>query len=225
MFTTKELINTFNSPLNLIILLVMSFLLGLAIASVYKKNSKSASYSQSFVNTLVLLLPVVALIISFVSNNVARAIGVFGAFSIVRFRTAVKEAKDMFYIFWILATGLVMGAGDFGAGITATVIISIMVFILNKFNFGRFSDYEYLVVYLLDTSKADISKISKKLTNLVKEQEILNVQSAKDGKEIEITTSVSLKKDVQIDTLIETLKKEKAIKSLSVNPAKFDLEY
>ncbi len=225
MFTTKELINTFNSPFNLFILLVMSFLLGLAIAYVYKKNSKSASYSQSFVNTLVLLLPVVALIISFVSNNVARAIGVFGAFSIVRFRTAVKEAKDMFYIFWILATGLVMGAGDFAAGITATVVISTMVFILNKSNFGRFSDYEYLVVYLLDTTKADIGKISKKLTKLVKEQEILNVQSAKDGKEIEITTSVSLKKNIRVDALVEILKKEKAIKSLSVNPAKFDLEY
>lgn len=225
MFSTKELIKTFNSPLNLFILLTMSFLLGLAIAYVYKKNSKSASYSQSFVNTLVLLLPVVALIISFVSNNVARAIGVFGAFSIVRFRTAVKEAKDMFYIFWILATGLVMGAGAFSAGITSTIVIAIMVFILNKTNFGRFSDYEYLVIYLLDTTQADISKISKKLSKLVKSQEILNVQSAKDGKEIEITTSVSLKKDIQVDTLIEKLKKEKAVKSLSVNPAKFDLEY
>ena len=166
-----------------------------------------------------------AIIISFVSNDVARAIGVFGAFSIVRFRTAVKEAKDMFYIFWILATGLVMGAGDFSAGLTSTIVISIMVFVLNKSNFGKFSDYEYLVVYLLDTTKADISKISKKLAKLVKGQEILNVQSAKDGKEIEITTSVSLKKDIHVDTLVETLKKEKAIKSLSVNPAKFDLEY
>jgi uncharacterized membrane protein YhiD involved in acid resistance len=225
MFTTKELIRTFNSPFNLLILLGLSFILGIGIAYVYKNNTKSASYSQSFVNTLVLLLPVVALIISFVANDVARAIGVFGAFSIVRFRTAVKEAKDMFYIFWILATGLVMGAGEFSAGITSTAIISGMVFILSKSNFGKFSDYEYLVVYLLDTTKADISKISKKLMKLVKSQEILNVQSAKDGKEIEITTSVSLKKDIQVDALVEALKKEKAIKSLSVNPAKFDLEY
>lgn len=225
MFTTKELIKTFNTPINLIILLALSFILGIAIAFVYKKNSKSASYSQSFVNTLVLLLPVVALIISFVSNNVARAIGVFGAFSIVRFRTAVKEAKDMFYIFWILATGLVMGAGDFAAGFTSTATISIMVFFLSKSNFGKFSDYDYLLVYLLDTTKADIGKISKKLTKLVKNQEILNVQSAKDGKEIEITTSVSLKKDVHVDKLVEELKNEKAVKSMSVNPAKFDLEY
>ena len=225
MFTTKELVNTFNSPINLTILLGLSFLLGLAIAYVYKRNAKSASYSQSFVNTLVLLLPVVALIISFVSNNVARAIGVFGAFSIVRFRTAVKEAKDMLFIFWVLAIGLVMGAGDFMAAFTSTGVISVMVYILNKTNFGRYADYDYLVIYLLDTSKADISKISKKLSKFVKEQEILNVQSAKDGKEIEITTSLSLKKDIQVDTLIETLKKEKAVKSLSVNPAKFDLEY
>lgn len=225
MFSSKQLIKTFNEPANLVILLTLSFILGLAIAYVYKKNSKSASYSQSFVNTLAILLPVVALIISFVSNDIARAIGVFGAFSIVRFRTAVKEPKDMVYIFWILATGLVMGAGNFSAALTSTIVISLMVLFLHKYNFGKFSDYDYLVVYLLDTTKADISKITNQLNKLVKNQEILNVQSAKDGKEIEITTSVTLKKNIRVDTLIEILKKEKAIKSLSVNPAKFDLEY
>ena len=109
MFSTKELIKIFTDPLNLIIYLGVSFVLGILIAYVYKKSNRSVSYSQSFVNTIVLLLPVITMIIMFISNNLATAIGVFGAFSVVRFRTAIKDSKDMFFVFWVLATGLIIG--------------------------------------------------------------------------------------------------------------------
>lgn len=225
MFSTKDIIKTFNNPINLLIFLSISFLLGIGIAFTYKKNNHNVSYSQSFVNTIALLLPVVTLIIMFISNDLARAIGVFGAFSVVRFRTAVKDAKDMFFIFWVLATGLIIGTGDITSALVTTPIIAGMVYLLTKTNFGRFSNYDYLVIYVLDTSKSDISQVTNKLKEFTKTQDILNVQTAKDGKEIEITTSVIMRKNENVDVLLTELKKIKAIKSLSINPAKFDLEY
>ena len=225
MFSTKELIKLFTDPLNLAIYLVAGFLLGMIIAYVYKKNNRSVTYSQSFVTTLVLLLPVITMIILFISNDLARAVGVFGAFSVVRFRTAVKDSKDMFFIFWVLATGLILGAGELSSAVFVTFMLSIMVYILNKMNFGRFSDYDYLLEYVLDTAKSDTSKVTEDLKKFVATQNILNVQSAKDGKEIEITLSLVLKKDVTLDILTTELKKNTAIKTFSVNPAKFDLEY
>src|SRR3989339_173413 len=210
MFSTKELIKIFTDPLNLIIYLGVSFVLGILIAYVYKKSNRSVSYSQSFVNTIVLLLPVITMIIMFISNNLATAIGVFGAFSVVRFRTAVKDSKDMFFLFWVLATGLILGVGQISSAIFITIVISGMVYFLNKINFGKFSDYDYLLEYVLDTAVSDNSQVVSHLRKFLSKHNILNVQSAKDGKEIEITMSLVLKKDVNLDHLTAEIKKNKA---------------
>ncbi|KKP86454.1 MAG: hypothetical protein UR87_C0019G0013 [candidate division CPR3 bacterium GW2011_GWE2_35_7] len=214
MFSTKELIKIFTDPLNLIIYLGVSFVLGILIAYVYKKSNRSVSYSQSFVNTIVLLLPVITMIIMFISNNLATAIGVFGAFSVVRFRTAIKDSKDMFFVFCQISSAVFV-----------TMIIAFMVYFLNKINFGKFSDYDYLFEYVLDTSKSDNTKVIQNLKKLLSKQNILNVQSTKDGKELEITMSLVLKKGVTLDQLTEEVKKNNAVKNFTVNPAKFDLEY
>jgi len=225
MLHSQTIINFLQNPLILLSYLIPSFILGLVIAYVYKSTNRTVSYSQSFVVTLVLLLPVISLIIAFIANNIAAAIGVFGAFSVIRFRNAIKDSKDMFFIFWVLATGLIIGVNQIISSIFTTSIISLMVYILHWSNFGRFSDYDYLLVYFLDTTKADVSDISSELKQLISRQNILNIQSSKDGKETEITTSITLKKDAEIDDVLKKLKKNKAIKSLSLNPAKFDLEY
>ena len=105
------------------------------------------------------------------------------------------------------------------------MIIAFMVYFLNKINFGKFSDYDYLFEYVLDTSKSDNTKVIQNLKKLLSKQNILNVQSTKDGKELEITMSLVLKKGVTLDQLTEEVKKNNAVKNFTVNPAKFDLEY
>src|SRR3989338_3954070 len=108
--TPNQFFRYLAEPLDLISYLLLAFILGLAIAYTYKKTHKSLSYSRSFVSSLVILLPIASLIIHFVSNNIASAIGVFGAFSVIRYRTAIKETTDMMYIFWVLAISLVIGS-------------------------------------------------------------------------------------------------------------------
>ena len=225
MLKVKTVIKALIGPISITYYLIIAFFLGLLIAWIYKKSNKSVSYSQSFVNMLALLLPTVTLIIMFIANNIARAVGVFGAFSVVRFRTAIKDAKDMFFIFWVLAIGLVLGVGQVLSAIFATTLIALMIYFLYKTNFGRFSDYDYLLVYLLDTKKSDTSEVTQALTPLVKHQELLNIQSSKEGTEVEITLSLSLRPKVSIESIIRELKRIKGIKSLSVNPAQFELEY
>ena len=111
-----------------------------------------------------MLLPLVALIINVVNNNVARAIGVFGAFSVTRFRTPIKDTRDMVYIFWILAVGLAVGAGETSIAITSTIIVCILAYILKFTNFGNTNNFDYLLIYNLQTKKL-VPKTSKKLFN------------------------------------------------------------
>lgn len=225
MFNTADLIKVFVNPLNVVYFTVIAFILGLVIAWLYKNTNKSVSYSQTFIESLVLLLPVITIIILFISNNIARAIGVFGAFSVVRFRTAIKDSKDMFFIFWVLATGLVIGVGEITTAFITTATVGLMVYILHWTGFGKFADYDYLLIYSMDTRKTDTQKISNLLKEHTVKQDVLNVQSSKDGKELEVTTTVTLRKKVTVDMIIAKLKDHKGIKSMSINPAKFELEY
>jgi uncharacterized membrane protein YhiD involved in acid resistance len=225
MFGAQNVVDIFVNPLNVIYFVVVSFILGLIIAWVYKKTNKSVSYSQSFIETLVLLLPVITIIILFISNNIAAAIGVFGAFTVVRFRTAVKDAKDMFFIFWVLATGLVVGVGEVTTAAVSVIAVGIMVFMLKVTGFGRFADYDYLLIYSLNTKKSDLQTVAEALKDLTVKHDILNVQSSKDGLELEVTQSIALKKKVTMDQVVEEINKIKGLSSLSVNPARFELEY
>jgi len=223
--STKKIIEAFSNPINIAAYLVTAFLIGLVIAYTYKKTHKGISYSQGFVSSLVMLLPVGTLIIHFVANNIARAIGIFGAFSIVRFRTAVKESKDMVYIFWILAMSLVIGSGAFLAAIVVTILISAMFFILYYVDFGNMANYDYLVVYHLDTTKDVNSSVSRALKKFVSSQEIVNIKSLKNKKELEVSLNVKLKKSVLPDQLINVLSGLKGIKDVNVIPSKQSIEF
>lgn len=214
-----------NNPLYLLWLLGVSFALGLLIALIYKKSKHSPSFSQSFVTTLVLLMPVVTLVIMFISNNIARAIGVFGAFSIIRFRTPIKDARDMFFIFWVLATGLVIGVGEPLLAVTATVTIAMMVYLLDLLAFGSFSLNDYLLEMAIDKSKSDFKDIEKLIEKNSASFDILNLRTSPDEGRLFITASVKLGKKIDLDTLQNRLLENKAVIELEISPANFQLQY
>jgi uncharacterized membrane protein YhiD involved in acid resistance len=222
---TKNLIKIFSDPINMLYYLGISIILAFVISYTYQKTHKSVSYSQSFVTSLVILLPIVSIIINIVNNNIARAIGVFGAFSIIRFRTPIKDSRDMIYIFWSLAIGLAIGAGETGIAITATLTIAILSFILYFTNYGGTNKFDYLLIYNLETDKNSIEKINAQIKKLIKDQKIINVQSNKTGKNIEVCTNVKTKKDIDIDKITQELQKTKGISQISLTPLSNNTEF
>jgi len=221
----NEFFRTDSEPVDILASLVVAFIIGIGIALTYKRTHKSISYSQAFVSSLVVFLPIATLIIYFVSNNIARAIGVFGAFSIVRFRTAVKESKDMVYIFWVLAMSLVIGAGSFITAVLSSVLISSMFFILYYFDFGSIREHDFLLVYSLDTSKERNEVVLKLLKQMVFSMEIVNIKSRKDKKKIEISMNVNLRRGVMSSELVTRLEKVKGIGDINMMPSKQNIEF
>ena len=222
---TKDLIQTFSDPLSTLYYLCIAIALSFLIAYTYKKTHKSVSYSQSFVVSLVMLLPLVALIINVVNNNVARAIGVFGAFSVTRFRTPIKDSRDMIYIFWSLAVGLAIGSAEISIAITSSFAMSILAHFLHFINFGNASNFDHLLIYSLDTKKSRLQNIENVIKPLVKGKETINIQSDKTGTHLEISTNIKLKKNTNVDSLVKILQSEKGIREISITPLQNSIEF
>ena len=99
------------SPLDMVILLALAFGIGLFIFLIYKKTFAGVMYSSSFGVTLVALTMISTFVILAVTSNVVLSLGMVGALSIVRFRTAIKEPLDIAFLFWAIAAGIVLAAG------------------------------------------------------------------------------------------------------------------
>lgn len=122
--------------LNTLIVIAAAIVLGFLISLVYMYTSKKAGFSPSFTITLIMLPVIISIIILLVGNNVARAFSLAGAFSLIRFRSAPGEPKDIAYVFFTLAVGLCCGMGYIGYAVLFTVILSIVMLILDAMKFA-----------------------------------------------------------------------------------------
>src|SRR5688572_11658020 len=113
---------------------VLSFLLTLIIAQVYKTTYKGVSYTQSYVHTLIMMSMIVAVIMLVIGSNIARAFSLVGALSIIRFRNAVKDTRDVGYIFFAMAIGMACGTRFFLLAVIATVVICLAIVVMDRFN-------------------------------------------------------------------------------------------
>ena len=98
------------TPMKMVLALLMGFIVGLIIALVYRKAFRGVLFSPSFANTLIMLCMITTPVVMCIKSNIALSMGMVGALSIVRFRTAVKDPLDTAYMFWSLTMGILLGA-------------------------------------------------------------------------------------------------------------------
>lgn len=120
---------------NAIVTIGLAIIMGAIISLTYMKTNQS-TYSQSFTLTMVVLPVIVAIIILLIGSNIARAFSLAGAFSIIRFRSAPGDPKDIAYVLFTMASGLACGVGAFGYAVMFTIILCVLMFVLSRFNFG-----------------------------------------------------------------------------------------
>lgn len=127
--------------------LLTAFVISLFIMFVYKKTYSGVLYSKTFSLCLVMLSMVTALIIRTVNANLSLSLGMVGALSIVRFRTAVKEPIDTGFMFWGISAGIMAGAGLYLIALIASVILGILFFVCYLFGFKGKTKYLFIVKY------------------------------------------------------------------------------
>ncbi|HHW46013.1 MAG TPA: DUF4956 domain-containing protein [Clostridiales bacterium] len=110
--------------------LILAFVLGLFIILVYRKTFRGVLFSKGFAFSLVLLAMVTAIVIRTISSNLALSLGMVGALSIVRFRTAIKDPVDTVFMFWAIAVGIMAGAGLYLISVIASLLVGIFYIII-----------------------------------------------------------------------------------------------
>ncbi len=177
------------SILDMVIALALAFGIGLFIFFVYKKTYQGVMYSSSFGTTLVALTVITTLVILAVTSNVVLSLGMVGALSIVRFRTAIKEPLDIAFLFWAIAVGIVLAAGMIPLAVIGSVIIGVIliVFVNRKSHFTP-----YIVVLSCDGNDAEKEAVEF-LKNNVKKY-VVKSKSVQSGR-IELNLEIRLKDD------------------------------
>ncbi|MGN2370295.1 DUF4956 domain-containing protein [Clostridium cagae] len=177
------------SFLDMFIALALAFVIGLFIMQVYKKTFKGVMYSESFAISLLALSLITTLIILAVTSNVVLSLGMVGALSIVRFRSAIKEPIDIAFLFWSISVGIVIGAGLIPLAVLGSIFIGIvMVLFINK----KTSNNPYILVINCEDDDSENTALKVLSKNVDKYNVKSKTISPMDG--IEMTVEIGLKK-------------------------------
>ena len=143
-------------PSDLFISLGLGFVVGAIIALVYKRTYRGVLYSPSFAITLIMLTLITTPVVMCIKSDIALSMGMVGALSIVRFRTAVKDPMDTAYMFWALTMGILLGAGLHLIALIVVLCIGAMMFVLAFVQFANPNSY-LLVVHFDEYSEQAIT--------------------------------------------------------------------
>ncbi len=124
------------NPESILLSLLLAFILGQVIAWVYYATHSGLSYSRSFVQALIIITVVVAMVMAVIGNNIVTAVGLMGALALIRFRNIIKDTRDIAFIFCALVIGMATGSQLHGTAIIGTTILSLIVIYLYVTSFG-----------------------------------------------------------------------------------------
>ncbi len=172
----------------------VSLVLSLFIFIVYKKTFRGVLYSHNFNVTIIMISLITAMVMMLIGSNLAISLGMVGALSIVRFRAAIKEPRDIAFLFWAITVGLAAGSGTFIIAIVGSITIAIVLFIFGTTNYN---DNTYLLVIKGNEIKVEM------IQEVLKQFKIPNKFRMKNSNKFntEITLEITLRK-INADTLI-----------------------
>lgn len=177
------------SLLDMGIALALSFCLGLFIFMVYKKTFNGVMYSSSFGVTLIALTMITTVVILAVTSNVVLSLGMVGALSIVRFRTAIKEPLDIAFLFWSIAVGIVLAAGMIPLAVIGSVIIGVVLLV-----FVNRKSHVHPYILVLECDGQESENNARELIAPYVERSVVKSKTA-TAEKVELNLEVRLKED------------------------------
>ncbi|SEO19084.1 protein of unknown function [Paenibacillus sophorae] len=189
-----------------VLTLAVSFVLGGLISLTYMKTCNRNGYSQNFALTLVIVPTVVAIIILLIGNNIARAFSLAGAFSIIRFRSAPGDSKDIAYVLFTMATGLACGVGTYGYAVLFTLFLCLLMVILHYFKFGAAKTPRKLLKITIPEDLNYEGAFNDLFSKFTIEHELIKVRTMDLGSLYQLVYTVSMDKQISQKEFLDELR-------------------
>lgn len=205
----KDLTSAFTLA-DVAIVLVLSFVLSVILTWIYRYTHRGASYSQSYAQTLVILGMVVALIMLVIGSNLARAFSLVGALSIIRFRNAIKETRDVGFVFLVMAIGMACGTRFYALAAFATAALSAAIVAMFKLDLFKKHVAERILRVRLPADLDYETALTPVFDANLEEHRLISVETVTAGILHEVIYSVTLRAAVTPQALLEAVREVNA---------------
>lgn len=192
--------------------LLVALLCGLLLSIVYRVTYRGPSYSVTFVNSLVLLCIIASIVIMVVGNNIARAFGLVGAMSIIRFRTAIRDTMDLVFIFLALALGMACGVGLNIVALGGTLVASLVVIVLTFTHFGAPRQRHFLLQIL----HAGAHDFAPQLTRYCRSLKLVSLKNIGLDDLTESNYHITLKDIRKSEEMVRALRQSAGVQQVNV---------
>ena len=192
------------TPAHIVISYLLAFALGFIWATVYRKTHTGIAYTRSFFMTLLLIPPIVSMVMMAIGSNVALSLGLVGALSIIRFRTVIKDTKDMSFLFLAIAIGLCSGANAWIVSIIGTVVISLITLVMSRVGHDRVSSADYILVFR-SNEKEPWAALPNQAREMISWKQLRGATDVDHGQEFEYTYSVRLAPSASPERIVREL--------------------
>ena len=202
--------------------LAVAFLCGLLVSRFYAWITRRPVHARTFTTSLIALTLITAVVIMVIGNNLARAFGLVGAMSIIRFRTAVKDIQDILFIFFSLAVGMAAGVGMYVVALLASGAIGTIVLVLSRLGGFAQQKREYMVLLAYRPDEGGEAPYLPVLQKHCRRHQLVNIKSQEESEEMELSYYVHLKDEDRSEDLIQGLQRLEGVVHASLF---FDEEY
>lgn len=199
------------------IAIFLSFILTFAIATIYRLTHTGARYSQSFVQTIIIMGIVVSVVMIVIGNNIAVAFGLVGAFSIIRFRSAMNDPKDIAFIFFGMVAGISSGLGYYMIAILFTISLIAIIVFLYLINFGKVANVRKRLTLTVPENLHDETIFNGILTKYLDFYALKSIRTSNQGTMIQLEYVIQNKPGVEDKELMDELRMANANLSVAIN--------
>lgn len=205
-----------------VINLTLVLILELVIAWVYRRTHRTLSYSQSFVGTIILMGMIASMIMMVVTENIVGAFALLGAFALIRFRTIVKETRDIAFVFFALAIGVAVGTNNYTVAGIGTFFISAVIVLMNRFNFASAVRGGHILVIL--AKQPFVPESPAPWRDYLASWHLLGAKTFHDGL-VEYTLGVRLRNESVSGAFLEQLRNTAGVERVELMSGKDAVEY
>jgi len=204
--TAQEYLGSDNpEPLEVVGAMLLSFALNLFIAFLYRSTYKGTRYSQDFVQTLIMIGTITTILIMVVRGNSAIAFGMFAAFSMIRFRRNLGQARDLGFVFFAMAVGMVVGARLYMESVIVTPLVAALLYGISKNDAFAPRRASHLLTLRMTSDMTFEDRLDPIWAEFADRVQLLTVRSAQAGMMTELRYGLQLKTGVQVSELMERL--------------------